>query len=277
MQIRSILVTLAAGSSAQSVTGGAVIMARALQARLLGLHVIDIVPFAHYLAPDTPAEVIELQHEKLLADAKQTEATFKQICKEAQIDAQWMCVEGSTHHLVEHYSRYNDLVCVSAPTATEDSFASLPKGEDLVFSTGRPVLLIPEAFDAQSIGQHVTIAWNGSREAAIAISNAMPILSTADRVSVVCLIDGDIDEAQARNLGEDMRRYLAQHDIMAQEQVLDAGNIEPAQYLHDWARVEGSDLLVMGAYGHARIREFILGGATRWSVRHSTIPVLMTH
>jgi len=277
MEVKTILVALAAGPSAQTVTHGAVIMARAHQAQLLGVHVIDILPFAGYLDADTPAEILEMQREKLFADAKQTEATFKQICDEAQVDAQWQCIEGSTHHLLDQYSRYCDLVCVSAPTTTEDNFSSLPKGEDLVFSTGRPVLLIPEAFEAAGIGKHVTIAWNGSREAAKAISNAMPILSLADKVSVVCVVDDDCNDAQARSCVEDMGRYLERHGVTAQEQVLDAGNVAPAQYLHDWARVEGSDLLVMGAYGHARIREFILGGVTRWSVRHSTIPVLMTH
>lgn len=277
MALKSIVVALARGPSVHAVINGAAALAKRHQSHLLGLHVIDIIPFAGYMDGDLTGEVIAMQDEKLRADATQVEKAFRTICTSAGVDAQWCCEEGRTHHVIDQYARYCDLLCVSAPTATADSLASLPAAEELLFSAGRPVLVIPEGFDADSIGERVTIAWNGSREAAKAISNALPILARAQSVSLATVVDDHLDEAQASIIVADLSRYLALHGVTVAAQTVNPGEAPVGQFLHDWARDKDSDLLVMGGYGHARIREFVLGGVTRWSVRNSTIPVLMAH
>lgn len=277
MELKSILLALASGPSAQVAVEAATIVAKAQQAHLVGLHVVDVTPFARYIDAEVPVQILEVQRERLLAEAAELETTFKRICAEAGIDSQWHCVEGSTQHVIDLNARYCDLVCVSAPTSIGDGLASQPLGEELIFSTGRPVLMIPEGFDAKSIGDHVMVAWNGSREAAKAISHALPILSRAQKVSMVTVVGKHVDDAQAGVIAADMSRYLARHGVDADAQTADAGSVPAGQFLHEWARGQNADLLVMGAYGHARIREFILGGVTHWSLRNSTIPVLMAH
>ena len=222
-------------------------------------------------------QILEIQREKLRAEAAGNEADFKQICADAGIDSEWRCVEGSTHRIIDLHARYCDLICVSAPTTIDDGLASLPAGEELVFSSGRAVLIVPPSFESESIGDRVMVAWNGSREAAKAISNAMAILSRAQKVAMVTVVDGDLDDSQAGIIAVDMSEYLAKHGVRADAQTVNAGSVSVGQFLHDLALGQDADLLVMGAYGHTRIREFILGGVTHWSLRHTAIPILMTH
>ena len=277
MELKSILVAVAGGPPARAAVSGAVALARAHKAHLVGLHVVDLAPFSRYLDAEVPLQILDIQREKLRAEAAEHESVFKQICTDAGVDFEWRCVEGSTHRIIDLHARYCDLICVSAPSTIDDGLASLPAGEELVFSSGRAVLIIPHNFEAKSIGDHVMVAWNGSREAAKAISSAMAVLSHAQKVSMVTVVDGDLDDSQAAIIAADMSGYLATHGVSADAQTVNAGSVSVGQFLHDLALGKDADLLVMGAYGHTRIREFILGGVTHWSLRHSTIPVLMTH
>ena len=277
MELKSILVAVGRGPSAQAAIKGAAALARSHGAHLLGLHVIDVAPFVSYVDTDVPAQVLEIQRERLHADAVATEAVFKQITEQSGVDSLWHCVEGRTHHVIDLHARYYDLVCASGPATVDDGFGVLPIAEELVFSTGRAVLIIPQNFDATSIGEHVTVAWNGSREAAKAVSYAMAILSHAQKVSMVTVMDNRLNETQATTIAADMSQYLDKHSVVPHAQTVSADGVAAGQFLHDWARGQGSDLLVMGAYGHTRIREFILGGVTRWSLRNTTIPILMAH
>lgn len=277
MNPKSILVALAAGPSAKSATKGAAMIAAAHKARLIGLHVLDINHFIGYMGAEMPAEIFDLQREKLMADAAQVEVEFKSICEEAGIDFEWHCIEGNTQRLIDQHARYADLICVCAPPASADAFTPSPIGEELVFSSGRPVLIFPQEFSAATVGDQVMLAWDGSQEAAKAISQSMGILSAASQVSLVCVADHDLQDAQADTLGTDMNRYLKSHDVQAEAITVHAGSTAVGPFLHDCAIGHRADLLVMGAYGHSRIREFILGGVTHWALRHSTIPILMCH
>jgi nucleotide-binding universal stress UspA family protein len=147
--------------------------------------------------------------------------------------------------------------------------------EGLVFDSGRPVLLLPpEGMAGHRLG-NVVVAWDGSRVAARALAEALDLLDAAQSVTVAT-VTGDKDLVGTAP-AEDVVRHLSRHGIAAQavDVPLDQGNA--AEALTAICKKRGADLLVMGAFGHTRAREFLLGGATRSALKHPGLPILMAH
>jgi len=174
-------------------------------------------------------------------------------------------------------ARYSDLVVVSQEDFSERSIGDagdLP--EYVMLNCARPVLMIPYAGKFEHIGRHVLIAWDGSMEATRAITSAIPLLKRARSVTVALFNPSASDDAHGQQPGADIGLYLARHGIrveVAQETTeLDIGNA-----LLSLAADKGSDLIVMGGYGHTRFREVLLGGVTLTVLRTMTVPVLMSH
>jgi nucleotide-binding universal stress UspA family protein len=137
--------------------------------------------------------------------------------------------------------------------------------------SGRPVLLAP-AEPPSGIGYVVAVAWNGSPEGVHALAAALPFLEKADAVSLIT--SGDADAAGSLSAVD----YLAWHGVDAEHRKVAAGSgRHVGSILFEAARDAGADLLVMGAYGHSRVRELLLGGATRTVLESMTLPVLMAH
>jgi nucleotide-binding universal stress UspA family protein len=168
-------------------------------------------------------------------------------------------------------ARCNDLVVIGQTNPEEPSPSVTPGfPEYVVQHSGRPSLLVPYAGHFERFGSKVMIAWDASTAATRAVANALPILMRADIVEVVVF---NLDDVQ---LGPDLVNYLAHHGVKAnlirQETDIDVGNslLSMATDLH-------SDVMVMGAYGHSRLREKLLGGVTRTALESMTIPVLMSN
>lgn len=174
------------------------------------------------------------------------------------------------------HSRYADLLIIGQPDVT----ASVPYGpppEDVVLNTASPVLVVPFIGPQQSIGKRAMVAWNASKESARAVKNAMPFLEQADTVDVVTFRAREGVYSHGPLPGADIALHLARHGINVDVQQLDGGDIDVGNTLLSHAADRGSDLLVMGCYGHSRLREMVLGGATRTILRSMTIPVMMAH
>jgi len=147
--------------------------------------------------------------------------------------------------------------------------------EELALGVGRPVLVVPRYGTFETVGQRVLIAWNGSREATRAVNDAIPILKMATKVTVLS-VDPE-GEPDRRLPGADLALHLARHGIAAEAESTQALDIGVGDVLLSRAADLGADLIVMGAYGHSRLREMMLGGATRHLLQHMTVPVLMSH
>jgi nucleotide-binding universal stress UspA family protein len=169
------------------------------------------------------------------------------------------------------HARCNDLIVIGQTDPEEPSPAVTPDfPEHVVLNSGRPLLIAPYAGRFDRFGSKVMIAWDASAAAARAVAYALPILRRADIVEVVVF---NLDDAQ---LGPDVVHYLAHHDVKAdvirQETDIDVGNS-----LLSMATDLNSDAIVMGAYGHSRLREKLLGGVTRTVLESMTVPVLMSN
>lgn len=133
-------------------------------------------------------------------------------------------------------------------------------------------MLAPETAP-KTVGTNVVIGWDGSVEAAHAITAARPFLTQAEKVEILNVEKGDLDPAVADMLSD----YLELHGIESSEHLIDAGSRPVGEVMLEQASNAGCDLLVMGGYGHSRIRELLLGGVTRFIISHATVPVLLAH
>jgi len=171
-------------------------------------------------------------------------------------------------------ARYCDLVVLSQ--APPDASMSLRADfvEYVVMESVRPVLVLPAAGSGAPVGRRVTVAWNGSNEAARAIASALALLKRAAQVDLVVLVADGERERDGHAPGADMALYLARHGVKVD---LSAGAPGPdaGAALLAFAREKGSDLIVMGAYGHSRFREFMLGGATQTALHGSPVALWM--
>lgn len=149
--------------------------------------------------------------------------------------------------------------------------------EAVLFNSGRPVMVFSEAVEVApaALFARVAIAWDGSAKAARAVADAMPLLAKADEVRILVVTDEKPDVAAG--VADELVRHLATHRVTAAVDEAPAGDGGIGQALADYVAARGVDLLVMGGFGHARAREFILGGATRRMLEAPPCPILMSH
>lgn len=172
--------------------------------------------------------------------------------------------------LVEH-ARLHDLTIVPVPESYDQWYA-----EAVIFGSGRPTLVVPEKPRARAfqLGT-VAVAWDSSRAAARAISDAMPLLEKAGKVRVVTVINEK--KLDSRHSAEALAKNLARHGVDVVLDKVDADGRRIGEVLEDYTAAQQADILVMGAYGHARWREFILGGATKSLLSKPPLPILFSH
>jgi nucleotide-binding universal stress UspA family protein len=147
--------------------------------------------------------------------------------------------------------------------------------EGALFDSGRPVLAVPYIQRAGLKLDRVMVCWDGSRNAARAINDAMPFLTRAKTVDVVTIGAGKDEVGEIQ--GADIAQHLARHGLNVELRRIDAGDVDVANVILSDAADQNADFIVMGGYGHSRLREFVLGGATRGILSSMTVPTLMAH
>ena len=175
-------------------------------------------------------------------------------------------------------ARYADISVLPAmPRGGAESMYLHDYFHDLLFYSGRPVLVVPEGSAAAIPPKRVVIAWSPTRESSRAVADAMPFLHRADTVSVV-VIDPVVGEtAHGAEPGADIAAHLARHGLSVEVETRPSMNASVAYAVLLHARKVGADLVVAGGYGHSRIREAILGGTTRELLQTTHLPVLFSH
>ena len=173
-------------------------------------------------------------------------------------------------------ARYADLLVISqVPPGESAPYLQPDFPQYVAMHSPRPVLVLPAAHAGGEIGKRVTVAWNGSAEAVHAIASALPLLQQAEHVHLLIILEG-VDVAHGEEPGADMALYLARQGVKVEVVVLRSGGDHGEQLL-SFAADKGADLVVMGAFGHSRLREFVLGGITRTALRTSPVALWMAH
>lgn len=181
------------------------------------------------------------------------------------------CFPSAAGDIVTSLARYHDLVLVGIGASDVTPQAT---AEAAIFGSGRPTLLVPEDAPVATFG-HVMIAWDGSRVAARAVSDARDFLQRAQTVTIASVTDEKTlpDEDPGSRLAE----YLSRHDTEATVARVQSHGRPIAETLQEHAQKIGADLLVMGGFGHSRMRDFVLGGATSGILKDLRLPVLLSH
>jgi nucleotide-binding universal stress UspA family protein len=246
-------------------------------AHLTGLHVMASPPIPGYIAVELPRQVHELQAQQLRKEAERARQLFDAgVRAVATPRVEWRAEEGSILETTRLQGRYFDLVVVGQGIDVDDPTGDLSVlPEELALSIGRPVLVVPRYGTFAALGDQVLIGWNASREAARAVNDALPLLRRAQKVTVLSV--DPADHPDRRIPGADIALHLARHGVNAVAAQTRSADISVGDVLLSHAADVGADLIVCGAYGHSRLREMVLGGATRHLLKHMTVPVLMSH
>jgi nucleotide-binding universal stress UspA family protein len=209
--------------------------------------------------------------------AEKALGSFRKAAETKDLEFDTRTDKGSYHEhadIVSLHGRYADLTIIGQPDPNE-SGGRLDPG-DVILAAGGPVVVVPHIGAPSTTAEKVMVAWNASRESARAVRDAMPLLEKAKAVDVVCFRPASVGD-HGELPGADIALHLSHHDIKVDVQILESDGIDVGNALLSHIADRGSDFLVMGGYGHSRIREAVLGGATRTILQSMTVPALMAH
>lgn len=221
----------------------------------------------------------ELSMQRATEDAQILDAAVK--ARLANEDIRWgseaiVAQMGGIAPLVAARARVSDLVVLSHPYGKDKPPESEAVLEATIFDAGTPVLLLPEKGLPPVLGKRIVIAWNEGREAMSAVRAALPLLKAADFVDIA-VVDPAPTAPDRSDPGGMLCQMLVRHDVKAEVSVLARSMTRIADVLKRHLRDRDADMLVMGAYGHSRLREALLGGATRDMLEEAEVPVLLAH
>jgi len=275
MAIKMILTLADGGNGTTATLQTALSVARRFGADLDVLHVrADVETMVPVIGEGMSGAMVE-QMMSAMAQTVETRAAkaraaYQEVCATADVKAVWRESTGRETDIVASAGRLTDLIIIGRPDAeTETPLAATL--DAALFDTGRPVLVASPAA-AASIGARAIVAWNGSAQAARVVAAALPILRKAEQVTVVTV--GEISRSPAAT---DLVAYLGRHDVRATHEAIAADHAPVGATLLKHAKQIQADLLIMGAYGHSRLREMILGGATRDVLGVADLPLFMAH
>jgi nucleotide-binding universal stress UspA family protein len=224
-----------------------------------------------------PPEIIESQRAESSTKARTAIARFEQAAKRAGISAESRTIEASISGAADQIGRIGrrfDLIVVGQP----DRQKSVPDevvDEGVLFESGRPVIFVPFIQKGGMKLDRAMICWDGSRAAARAVGDSMPLLKKAKQVEVVVISDKPARQDEVP--GADLGQHLARHGLKVTVKRITSPDIDVPSTILSYAADSSADMIVMGGYGHSRLREFVLGGATRGLLESMTVPVLMSH
>ncbi len=204
-------------------------------------------------------------------EAKSLRGKIEQRAEQEGVSLEWRLEKGCAKDIVPVHARYADITIVGQtdPDA-EDTARERGLPVQTVIESGRPLLVIPYAGEFESLGKRPLIAWNGSREASRAVHDAMPLLRRADKVLVLIIEHDHI-------AGFDILAHLSRHGVNAEARCVVSSDISVGDLLLSECFDLSADMIVMGAYGHSRLRESVLGGVSQLLLETMTVPVFMTH
>jgi nucleotide-binding universal stress UspA family protein len=278
MSFKNLLVHIDDGKACELRLDAAFALAGELDAHLTGLYVAPDPYLPGNVRAEVPASFLSTLQDQLKERLETAVALYTRKAEAAGLTPDCRtahCAGASLPEVVALHARYADLTILGQPEPDGPEGIDGPVTESVVLSSGRPALIVPYIGAGARFGRRVMIAWDAGREAARAVADAMPLLQRADSVTVLAINPRRGDHGPQP--GADISLHLARHGLKVEAQSLEAEDLSVAEALLSRLADEDIDLLVMGAYGHSRIRELVLGGVTREIFRQMTVPVLMSH
>ena len=273
MEYKDIVVHLGTDNRSAARLDAAIELAEHHEGRVTGVYVVSRRNIPGFVRCEIPPEVLKRLDTEERTFAEEAEATFAERTARTQVQCEWRLMTGDSVDAVTTSAHYADITIVGQ---TDPADGRSPGGlaDRVVLGGGGPVLVWPYTGSCQATAATIMLAWNGSREATRALADALPLLQQAHKVIVF-----GVDRNDGRHIpGADVSTHLARHGVRAEARhTRTASGIHIGDALLSEIGDCGIGLLVMGGYGHRRVRERLFGGVTRDILREMTVPVLMAH
>jgi nucleotide-binding universal stress UspA family protein len=277
IMIKDIVANLSVGISRDVATEFAVSVAATLDSHVMGIafRYEPLVPLTDRYG--FPAEVMDLQRVENEKRATAAMAAFDEAARRAALSAQSRMLDvpvASAPDVFARVARRFDLAIMGQPEPETPALERLIV-EAALFDSGRPVLIVPYIQRKGLTLDRVIVAWDGSRSAARAVADAVPLLVRAKATEVLTMAS---EPAKSDEMpGADIAHHLARHGVKVEVDSIVTVETDVASTILSHAADISADFLVMGGYGHSRLREFVLGGVTRGILGSMTVPTLMSH
>jgi len=279
MSYKTVVVHLNHAQRTPALMGAGIGLARQHDAHLIGLYVFP----AYRLTPPIPlpfgADIASNIRNTMKEDMERVRAAFEEARAGQALSMEWRSITSQRRNpeaIVLEHARVADVIVASQadPDWTFTDILDFP--EALAIDSGRPVYVVPNSARAVVPPRTVCVAWNGKREAARAVFDALPLLKSADKVHVLTVVERE-PESEGALPDTEVGAALARHGVNVEVTSVPVSRSSVGADIQARAMERGADLIVMGCYGHSRLREFALGGVTRHMLKDMTIPIMFSH
>jgi nucleotide-binding universal stress UspA family protein len=280
MTIKDLLVYLDQTPATEARLQAALTLAQRLGAHVTALHLIAEPFLRGMVGHHLPAEVMREHLAHAEAEAETIVASARAAAQRHGVALDAVRESGPLDKLptlLARHARHTDVTVIGQPDLETGGVDDSALAEAAFMDSGHPALVIPRSGTAALPPRRAIVAWDGSREAARAATDAIPLLHTAELVLVLVVDARDISGRADGEPGEQLAAYLRRHAVNAEVRLAASGGAGVTDALLARVRDEAADLLVMGGYGHSRLREMLVGGTTRHVLEQMTVPVLLAH
>jgi nucleotide-binding universal stress UspA family protein len=251
-------------------------LAKRFNASVIGISAGEFDPPLYFTTGEQGQKILDEGQAAVRGRAAEVEAQFRAAMQNRAATVEWRCAEDFPTRFIVQQSRAADIIVVGEDSRDLLADPFMQTGpSDLVMQAGRPLLVVPDGCSWLDL-RSVLIAWKDTAEARRAIVDALPMLRQAKDINVVEIIEDDVDSPAALSRVKDVVAWLSRHGVVASEQVPGECG-DAATHLERIASQVGAGLVVAGAYGHSRLREWVLGGVTKHLVNPSTRCSLLSH
>lgn len=254
-------------------------LAERFDAHLVGVHARPPLEAPMFFEGGVAMDALFASYEaSAAADQAAARQAFEKAVKQHRIAShEWRVTDGFIDSELVVQARYTDLLVLGQtdPDARTPTPSDLP--EAVVLASGRPTLVVPHIGVKAPIGESVLLCWNASRESARAAADALPFLRRAKKVVVLVVDPRTSPDGHGAEPGADVAHWLTRHGVNVTVQRDVAADSDVGGVILSRAADIGSDLILMGVYGHSRVREMVMGGVSRTLLASMTVPVLISH
>jgi nucleotide-binding universal stress UspA family protein len=237
-------------------------LAERLRARVIGIAAAEFSPPLYFTAGEQAQKLVDQGRAAIKNRVAEVESEFRAAMQNRVTEVEWRCAEDFPSRYIVEQARASDIIVVgeAGRSALSDPFVQV-NPSDLVMQAGRPLLIVPDACNWLDL-RSILIAWKDTAEARRAVADALPMLRKATDITIVEIVEEQADRTAALSRVRDVVAWLSRHGVSASELVPDQCG-EAGALLERTASEVAAGVVVAGAYGHSRLREWILGGVTQ--------------
>jgi nucleotide-binding universal stress UspA family protein len=277
MAIKNIIVHVDNTAACENRINTAIELATRHDAGLTSIYVIPTYPMPTYYEAQISLEILAEVDKSSQKSAKQAQHKYERMAGDAGLATKTIIEEGDLISVLSEHARYADLILLGQDDGDDPLNLGEALADNIVLEGGTPCLVIPCKPTKTQTGKRILVAWNASREAARAIKDALPVLKQAEYIELLSVDSAHLEVGENTVQGKDIQAYLTRHGIAAGHYIEPDKDISPGDAILARVSETDTDMIVMGAYGHSRLRETILGGATRKILKQMTVPVFISH